>query len=113
MVATTSTELCSASDTSASEPIMMPTTNLATAIPALANTEIAATRVLLLWTWWFMGCGLAAPHRTRKRRAKALSQPMTRLVTNFSDFSPLKRHDDLPKMLVGFHVLEGLADIAE
>ena len=47
MVATTSTELCRASETSASEPMRMPTTNLATAMAALAITEIAATRVLL------------------------------------------------------------------
>ena len=42
-----STELCSASEISASEPMAMPTTNLAAAMPALATIEIAATRVLL------------------------------------------------------------------
>jgi hypothetical protein len=40
---------------------------LAAAIPALANTEIAATRVFSLWTSSFMGACLAAPCRTRKR----------------------------------------------
>ncbi len=47
MVATRSTEECRASEISASEPIAMPTTNLAAAMPPLAKIEIAATDVLL------------------------------------------------------------------
>jgi hypothetical protein len=48
MVATTSTEECSASEISARLPIAAPTTNLATAMPALAKIEIAATRDLIV-----------------------------------------------------------------
>ena len=47
MVAITSTEECRASEISASEPIAMPTANFATAMPALAKIEIAATLVLM------------------------------------------------------------------
>ena len=48
MVATTSTEECSASEISARLPMAMPTANLVAAMPALAKIEIAATGVL---TW--------------------------------------------------------------
>ncbi|MEY9430149.1 trehalose utilization protein [Bradyrhizobium ottawaense] len=49
MVATRSIEECRASEISASEPIAMPTANLAAAMPPLAKMEIAATEVLLCW----------------------------------------------------------------
>ncbi len=42
-VATRSTDECRASEISANEPIAMPTTNFAAAMPALAKIEIAAT----------------------------------------------------------------------
>ena len=48
MVATTSTEECSASEISARLPMEMPTANFAAAIAALAKIEIAATRDLTL-----------------------------------------------------------------
>ena len=47
--ATRSIEECRASEISASEPIAMPTANLAAAMPPLAKIEIAATEVLLCW----------------------------------------------------------------
>jgi hypothetical protein len=47
MVATTSTDECRASEISARLPMAMPTTNLATAMPALTKIEIAATRDLV------------------------------------------------------------------
>ena len=47
-VATTSTEECSASEISARLPMAMPTTNFAAAMAALAKTDIAATRDLVL-----------------------------------------------------------------
>jgi hypothetical protein len=59
MVATTSTEECSASETSASEPIRMPTMNFAAAMPAEAKIEIAATRVLTVCACLLMGARLA------------------------------------------------------
>ena len=46
MVATTSTDEWRASEISARLPMATPTTNLATAMPALAKIEIAATRDL-------------------------------------------------------------------
>src|SRR6476659_3880028 len=60
MVATRSIEECSASEISASEPIAMPTTNLAAAMPPLAKIEIAATVDLLVCVVVLMGGGLAA-----------------------------------------------------
>ena len=45
VVATRSTEECSASETKARLPMASPTTNLAAAMPPLAKIEIAATRV--------------------------------------------------------------------
>ena len=55
MVATRSTELCSASEINARLPMAMPTPNLATAMVALAKIEMAATRDLTLCSGWFMG----------------------------------------------------------
>src|SRR3981189_2592908 len=46
-VATRSTDECRASEISANEPIAMPTTNFAAAMPALAKIEIAATEDLV------------------------------------------------------------------
>ena len=65
MVAITSTEECSASEISASEPIAMPTANFAAAMLALAKIEIAATLVLME-AGLVMGGGLAG-HRLRSR----------------------------------------------
>ena len=62
-VATTSTALCNASETSARLPIRTPTTNFAAAMLALAAIEIAATRTFPESTWEtasFMGADLAA-----------------------------------------------------
>src|SRR5947209_20582508 len=66
-VATRSTEECSASEISASEPIAMPTTNFAAAIPALAKIEIAATEVLVEWV---LMCGGVAGECERSRRGE-------------------------------------------
>src|SRR5512135_3202763 len=70
-VAITSTDECNASEIKARLPIAIPTANLAAAMPALAKTEIAATRDLTLWASSFMGCGLAAGVATLKRRSAA------------------------------------------
>ncbi len=48
MVATRSMVECSASEISASEPMAMPTTSFASAMPPLTKIEIAATEVLVL-----------------------------------------------------------------
>src|SRR5664279_5883893 len=72
-VATTSTEECSASEIRARLPMAMPTANLAAAMAALAKTEIAATRDLMVWAGSFMGGGLAAHPATLKRRSESLT----------------------------------------
>jgi len=41
---------------------------LAAAMPALANTEMAATRDLTLWTGLFMGAGFSSPSCNIKAR---------------------------------------------
>src|SRR5271166_6592267 len=63
-----------------------------------------------------MGAGVAARHATLKAPAK--TQPPIIRSTEFANCSnsrqqTSKRHDDLAEMLVGFHVLERLADVVE
>src|SRR5262249_51736346 len=74
MVATRSTEECSASEISASEPMAMPTTSFASAMLPLAAIEIAATEVLVLEACaWVavMGGGLAGRGLTSSRHPQA------------------------------------------
>src|ERR1700750_2617026 len=65
-VAMTSTEECRASEISASEPIAMPTANLAAAMPALAKIEIAATEVLVEWVLLMRGGVAGECERSRR-----------------------------------------------
>src|SRR5579863_9948982 len=64
-----------------------------------------------------MGAGLAARHATSKRRSNALS-PLT-CSSNCCELfllesrRTLQRHDNFAEMLVGFHALEGLADVGK
>src|SRR5271169_5731469 len=63
-----------------------------------------------------MAAGVAAHHPTLKALAETQS-PLIR-STEFANCSDSrqptsKRHDDLAEMLVGFHVLERLADVVE
>jgi hypothetical protein len=71
-VATRSTDECRASEISASEPIAMPTTNLAAAMPALAKIEIAATEVLVEWVLLMRG-GVAGECERSRRVSDAQS----------------------------------------
>src|SRR6202008_1917546 len=103
MVAMTSTEECSASEISASEPMMMPTTSFAAAMPALAKTEIAATRGFSLCTGILMGACLAAGRRASKNGIGRRYGDLFAIQTaNYYEVSSLKskRHDDLAEMLV-------------
>src|SRR5690349_2387986 len=119
MVATRSIVECSASEISASEPMAMPTTSLATAMLPLARIEIAATEVFLLGSWVraVMGGGLAAHPLTSSGhpQEQAATNSQERSVANCSEFNEqeLQRHHDLAEVLVGFHVLERLADVGE
>src|ERR1700712_2645717 len=65
-VATRSRDECSASEISASEPIAIPTTNLAAAMPALAKIEIAATEVLVEWVLLMRGGVAGECERSRR-----------------------------------------------
>src|SRR5262245_17491908 len=59
---------------------------------------------------------LSSPAADKKARDRnALSRLIRNQVANCSEFSGMKskRHDDLAEVLVGFHVLERLADIVE
>src|SRR6476646_2344054 len=96
-VATTSTEECSASEISASEPIAIPTANFAAAMPALAKIEIAATLALRLeaWAWLVvMRGGLAGRQATSSGHPQAQSRVVgrSRFVANCSDLRVYPRH---------------------
>src|ERR1700681_2948573 len=71
-VATRSTDECRASEISASEPIAMPTTNFAAAMPALAKIEIAATEDLTEWGLLMRG-GVAGRGEGSKRGSETQS----------------------------------------
>src|SRR6201984_674892 len=63
-----------------------------------------------------MGACLAARRRTRKHGIERRYRDLFAIqAANYYEVSSLKskRHDDLAEMLVGFHVLERLADVVE
>src|SRR4051794_8621583 len=77
MVATRSTEECRASEISASEPMAIPTTSLATAMLPLARIEIAATEDFEAGEWAevaIMSGGLAARPLTASDHPQMQSQ---------------------------------------
>src|SRR3954468_4134677 len=81
MVATRALEECSASEISASEPIAIPTANLAAAMPPLAKIEIAATEVLLCWE---LMAGILQPvteHQARINRGVDVSELQERVLS--------------------------------
>src|SRR6201989_2612227 len=60
--------------------------------------------------------GLAGRHATSTQRSgRAIATHSQERFANCSDSKkpPSQRHDDLAEMLVGFHVLERLADVLE
>src|SRR5690349_19873471 len=97
MVATRSIVECSASEISASEPMAMPTTSLAAAMPPLARIDIAATEDFeagALAGMAVMGCGLAARGLTSSShpQPQSLLARRSEFIANCSEFNERRRY---------------------
>src|SRR4051812_12614135 len=88
-VATRSTEECSASEISARLPMATPTMNLVAAMAALAQIEIAATRVFVVAVGALIGAGLAGRAATSTRGFATANQSRQHLRNPTASWSDL------------------------